>query len=61
MDKYMILEAKPLTRSEVEAAIKRAHQLRSEETWTVFVKVGSWISKLFHSNATSGSGLAHSS
>lgn len=61
MQKYMILEAEPLTRAEIDAAIKRAHQMRSEEAWTVFVKCGSWISNLFHSNASGGSGLAHSS
>ncbi|MDV7340055.1 hypothetical protein RYZ26_10655 [Terasakiella sp. A23] len=61
MNKYMILEAQPLSREDVDAAILRAHQIRSEETWTVFVKLGSWVSKLFHSNVTGGSGLAHSS
>ncbi|NVK20178.1 MAG: hypothetical protein HWE30_15885 [Methylocystaceae bacterium] len=61
MNKYMILEAEPLTRDEIDAAIVRAHHMRSEEAWNVFVKIGSWVSKFFHSNASGGSGLAHSS
>lgn len=61
MDKYMLLEAKPLSRKDIDLAIERAHVLRSEATWNVFSKLGSWISKHFHSNAAGGSGLAHSS
>lgn len=61
MSKYMILESEPLTRDQIDAAIARAHKVRSEAAWTVFVKMGSKVSKLFHSNVSGGSGLAHSS
>lgn len=60
MSKYMILEAEPLTREQVETAMKRAHVVRSEAAWSVFVKLGGWFSKKFEFNAKDGSGLAHS-
>jgi len=64
MSKYMILEAEPLSQADIQIAIKRAHKLRSEATWNVFVKLSDKLSKLFHfgtSDSNSGSGLAHSS
>lgn len=60
MTEYMILEAQPLTRDQVDIAIKRAHVIRSEATWTVFVKCGAWLSKKLHFSAQDDSGLAHS-
>ncbi len=60
MNKYMLLEAQPLTQDQVDQAIKRAHSMRSEAAWGVFVALGSWISKKFHTDAQDGSGLAHS-
>lgn len=61
MNEYMILEATPLSQAEIDQAIKRAHELRSEATWTFFIKVRQFFSKLVHPNVSGGSGLAHSS
>lgn len=61
MSEYMILEAKPLSQADVDQAIKRAHELRSEATWNFFIKVRQAISKRLHPNVPGGSGLAHSS
>jgi len=60
MNKYMLLEAEPLTQDQIDIAIKRAHVMRSEATWTVFAKCGQWIFKRFNSHASGGSNLAHS-
>ncbi|WP_417821639.1 RSP_7527 family protein [Terasakiella sp.] len=62
MDKYMLLEAEPLTQKDIDLAIQRARVMRSEAAWNVFATISAWISKQFHSNnAAGGSGLAHSS
>lgn len=61
MRTYMILDSEPLTRDQIDAAIARAHTVRSEAAWGVCAKIGSKISKLFHSNVAGESGLAHSS
>ena len=59
-NKYMLLEAQPLNQDQIDQAIKRAHVMRSEAAWTVFVKVGTWFSKKLHSSAQDRSNLAHS-
>ncbi|WP_419799412.1 MAG: RSP_7527 family protein [Terasakiella sp.] len=62
MEKYMLLEAEPLTQKDIDLAIQRARVMRSEAAWNVFATISAWVSKRLHSNdAAGGSGLAHSS
>lgn len=60
MSDYIVLESNLLNHDEIEQAIARGHSLRSEAAWTFFQAVSAKIKRLFHSNASDGSGLAHS-
>jgi len=56
----MILEANTVSPEDIDRAIARGHSLRSEATWRFFQAISNKITKLFHSNSSDDSGLAHS-
>lgn len=64
MNTPMMISTNTLTREEVEAAIYKAHTLRSDATWSFVHAVARKISALFTSTPSSkvsgGTGLAAS-
>ena len=60
MKSYMILEGNTVSPEDIDRAMARGRRLRSEATWRFFQAISSKIAKLFHSNTSDDSGLAHS-